>query len=283
MAGDRTNSKFAPGSFYPSNAIDTDHFPRYEPLISPTLVRQRFLLGLPDESFFINHQTGKPDRITDPIIQDAIIRAVGKVEQLLKIDIFQVQRSERHPFDRNQFNSFGYLRAQHKPIQSVDDLSIIMANGVNIYTVNTAWIDNGGFMKGRLNIVPLTIAAAVSGGTAFTGNDVGAGAYFISVLGANMWVPAFFTLKYTTGFPDGRMPIIINELIGMTAALDIMQLVYLFFISTSYSIGLDAQSQSQSFNPQLIQTRLELLKTQRDDLAKSLKGTFGTLIGVSTL
>lgn len=284
MAGDRTNSKFTAGSFYPVNAIDSDNFQRYEPLISPTLVRQRYLLGLPDQSFFLNHQTGKPDRITDPIVQDAIIRAVNRVEDMLKIDIFQVQRSERHPFDRQQAASFNYLRTRHKPIQSVDDLSIVMANGTNIYKINNDWIDNGGFSKGRINVVPLTTADVSGvGGAYYNGTNVGAGAYFLTVLGANMWIPGFFTLQYTTGFPDGRIPTVINELIGMTAALDMMQMIYLFFISSSYSISLDAQSQSQSFNPQLIQNALGLLKDKRDDLAKSLKHVFGNSIGISTL
>lgn len=273
MSSDYTNSKQATGVAYPENKIDSD-FSRLEPLLTPEQLISRYLFGIPLVSFLVNPITGKHDVMTKDMLQDYIIRAVSKAEVLTGIDIFPVKYSEKVAFDRNLYLSFGYIQSTHKPIQSVDKLSVLPSNGVDVYIIAPEWIEPARFHRGQINIIPIQVGFQGGSYIPVDSNGMG-GAYFLSILSGFNFIPSFWGLDYTTGFQDGAIPKFVNELIGCIAAMDILGMLMTTYRTSGHSLNLDGGGQSVSYNVlPVFQARIELLTQQRNEYIGKMKSLF---------
>jgi hypothetical protein len=273
---DYTNSVGAGTSNLPMNAVDGQDWSRYEPLITPTVLTRRYLLGIPLVSFMKNPITGRPDVVTPDDLKDFILRAVAKAESDLQIDIFPVQRSERQDFDRNLVQNYGHMRLNQKPILSVEKVAVRPNGGVDLYQVPLDWINPGYFTKGVIHINPLmpSIATNTIPSQAGTG-----GVFFLQIIQGRGWIPAFWVVDYTTGFKDGAIPRIINELIGCYAAMDILGMLQATRTNTSHSINLDGIGQSISGpGPQIYKGRIDQLDAEAKKIVQKLKGIYNTKI-----
>lgn len=269
-----TGSKTGIGAVYPENAIDAE-LSRLEPILTPAQVRNRHLFGLPLVSQMKDPITGKAAVMTDEIIQDVIMGAISQVETNCRIDISPVKRREKFPFDRNLYEAYGYMKLPHRPVTSVDKLSITPANAQDIYVVPVEWIEAAYLARGQVNIIPMT-AAFVFGGTVPTSST--GGAFFLAILGNKWWIPAYWQAEYTSGYPDGMVPRIVNELIGTIVAQEILsQLAATFGKSQGHSLGIDGMSQSVSSpGPQVFTTRIQDLEAKKDNLVRKIRNMYGT-------
>jgi hypothetical protein len=269
---DYSKSKNTLGKLVPENAIGSV-WNRYEPLITPEQLRTRHLFGIPLVSRAKDVYTGKPMVMTDDVLRDMIVRAVSLVEVEGNFDIMPVKYREKTGFDRNAFDSFGYMELKRRPVASVDRLSVTPSNQVDVYVVPQDWVEASGFQRGQVNIVPLTIAFTNGG---FIPSQSAGGAAFLSILGAKGWIPAYWQIEYTTGFPDGALPRDLNELIGVVAAIETLSLLATTDAdANSRSIGIDGMSQSvSSAGPQKYQARIEVLTAKKQMLIDKFKGRF---------
>lgn len=269
---DYSKSKNTLGKLVPENAIGSV-WNRYEPLITPEQLRTRHLFGIPLVSRAKDVYTGKPMVMTDDVLRDMIVRAVSLVEVEGNFDIMPVKYREKTAFDRNAFDSFGYMELKRRPVASVDRLSVTPSNQVDVYVVPQDWVEASGFQRGQINIVPLTIAFTNGG---FIPSQSAGGAAFLSILGAKGWIPAYWQIEYTTGFPDGALPRDLNELIGVVAAIETLSLLATTDAdANSRSIGIDGLSQSvSSAGPQKYQARIEVLTQKKQMLIDKFKGRF---------
>lgn len=269
---DYSKSKNTLGKLVPENAIGSV-WNRYEPLITPEQLRTRHLFGIPLVSRAKDVYTGKPMVMTDDVLRDMIVRAVSLVETEGNFDIMPVKYREKTAFDRNAFDSFGYMELKRRPVASVDRLSVTPSNQVDVYVVPQDWVEASGFQRGQINIVPLTIAFTNGG---FIPSQSAGGAAFLSILGAKGWIPAYWQIEYTTGFPDGALPRDLNELIGVVAAIETLSLLATTDAdANSRSIGIDGLSQSvSSAGPQKYQARIEVLTQKKQMLIDKFKGRF---------
>ena len=72
------------------------------------------------------------------------------------------------------------------------------------------------------------------------------------------------------------MPRVINEIIGINAALEILSLLQATNKSQSYSLSVDGLSQSSTTpGPQVYQARIDFLLKKKDGLVKKIKNTYG--------
>jgi hypothetical protein len=277
---DYTNSRFAIGGPIPENAIQAE-FPQMEPLLTPELLKSRHLLGV-SLACAKDPVTGKATIITDDILRDIIDGAVAQAESELKIDIFPVKRREKHPFDLNLYSSFGYFQLSHRPATSMDKLSVTPSNQLDVYVVPNEWVETSYLTKGQINIVPLTVAF-VQG--AYIPQQSSGGAAYLQILGNKPWIPAWWQVEYTSGFPGGMLPRILNEYIGSRAACEVLsQLALSFARSQSQSLGIDGLSQSVSTpGPQIFKGRIEELEEKMKAITKKLKALFGYKIFSGTL
>lgn len=266
---DYSDSKFPQGDVFPDNAIESS-WDRLEPLIDATKLKIRHLFGLPLVSQIPDPITKKHQVMTDSILDEYINMAIAEVEAETNTYIFPVQFDVKYPFDRPEYVAFGYFRTLHRPVSSIDSLVIRSSDGQDIFSVPSAWIDPGGLPYGQINIIPLTVAMTPTGLIQAPGAG---GALFLSILGSSAWVPSFWSIKYTCGYPNGNLPKIMNMLVGIVAAMKVLStLSTTYSKSTSASLAIDGASQSfGSPGPNLFKPRLEDLQKERDLLTKKIR------------
>ncbi len=278
---DYTTSKARVGAIYPVGAIDQQAWGRVEPLITPEQLRFRQLFGIPLVSQIKDPMTGKAAVITDPMLNDYINRSVNEAELELGISIFPTQFDERMPFDMADFKSFGYLKIEHKPVASVDNMAIVNANQEEIYQVDPAWISPDHFSKGMLYLMPLTMSLS----SGYVQSAPSNGAVFLSLFANRHYVPCFWRVKVTAGFQNGCIPVVVNEYVGVIAAMKILSMLATTFARlTSTSLSIDGTSQSISTpGPQLFAVRLSELEKEREMLRGKIKSLFNAKVMTATL
>lgn len=281
---DFPNSKENGTAIYPVHANETSGLiRRCEPVLTPELLVSRYLKGIP-----LTFPNG--DTFTVPELKDKIHLAINEAELLIGRNINREQFREKVAFDYALYRSFIHIKAEHGPIISLDRLAIVSSDNQNVYQIPPAWIESGNFSKQQINVIPLLAAYGWQGGNGIYGpqGDAanGGGVAFLSILGGMGWVPAYWEITYTAGLSnkEGQVPVPVNELIGVLAALEILSMIAPTNIFMSQSLSQDGISQSSSGpGPRLYQLRIEELTLKRDTLVKKLKGIFSSKFFVSNI
>lgn len=271
---DMTDSRSKLGAVYPVDAIESpeDHL---EPILNPDDLMAEFLFGIPLVSAMPDPLTGKSQRMTTALVKRFIDRAIQEVEEISHTSIMPTQYDERHDFDRQAFQSFGFFKVRHKPVASIELLSIQGSEGTNFFNVPAGWLEVGLLSMGQVNILPLSPANST-----FTYASIAAGGpaalIFVTYLTGMGHIPAYWTCRYTAGYPDGRVPRYVNTLIGCQAAIAILSNLQATWALTSQSLGIDGLSQSSSNpGPQVFKVKMADLQERRDMLLKKLKTKTG--------
>ena len=277
LAGNYSESKIGLGGVYPENVI-AQPWDDLEPLITPEKLTRQHLWGIPLVSAMINPYTKKPDLLDKDQIKDIIIEAAGLGELESKLDFFPKQYLEKHPFDRATYEMFGYFQLRHRPIASIENLTVTPSNESSVYNLPLEWLDVGLLHQGQINLIPLTIA--IRGGGAMPVNGGAGGAFFLSVFGNKPFIASFFEFTYTTGFPQGKVPKVVNQYIGTIAAMEILSMLATTYAkSNSASLSIDGLSQGQSFpGGELFGQRMKELGSKRKWLLRKLQSSFNMLI-----
>ena len=98
------------------------------------------------------------------------------------------------------------------------------------------------------------------------------------------WIPSFYRVLVTTGFPENQIPVIVNELIGVTAAIDMLSRIGVMFRATGTSLGQDGISQSISGpGPNIYATRIEQLQLRQQQIINQVRQYFYSDIFVSNV
>jgi hypothetical protein len=262
-------------AIYPVHAASTSGLlQRAEPILNPTQLKSRFLKGIP--LVFANGDTFSEDEF-----KDRIYLATNQSELLVGCSIFTEVFKEKLPFDYALYKSYINLTATHGPMQSLEYLAIVSADGNNIFEIPPTWIETSNFSKNIINVIPLLAAYGINQVSGAVGN---AGIAFLTVMDGLNWVPAYWEIGYTAGLSntEGQVPTQINELVGCVAAIDILSEIAPTFILTSQSQTQDGISQaSSSLGPRIYLQRIEELTMKRDLLVKKLKAIFASRYFVS--
>jgi hypothetical protein len=264
-------------SQYPENAVATV-FGRLEPLITPELLKSRFLKGISLTLKVKDLETGKPFKITDSELRDYIENAVDEAEQETGLLLMPTQVSDKLPFQKLDFEQFGYFQLPHRPIASIQSLAVRLADGSDIFTFPNEWIETANLVHGQLNLIPLAFQSITAGGQVIgSGLDMGSGtSVFFNSLWNRPWLAALFDITYTVGFKDGMMPKMVNKLIGTIVAMQVLsQIAAAYANATSTSLGIDGMSQSVGTpGPERYRMRMEELKADRALLVRKLKKAY---------
>lgn len=268
-----TDSKSGIGELTPAGAIEST-WRRTEPLITSSLMTTRHLFGIPLVSGIKDPLTRRAQVMTPEIIDDYIRRAVGTIELETSLTLFPTQIEEKMPYDRQEYQSFGYMRLLKRPVTSIEYMAIAPSNNQDVFVVPNEWIDTGQLYHGQLNIIPLTIALSGSSGSVVSSAG---GPALLAILGQHQWLASYWRVRYTAGFPDGNLPTVVNDLIGVTAAIDILSMLAATNgRNTSGSLSIDAMSQSVSTpGPEVYTRRIEDLEKKRLMITNKLKSLFG--------
>jgi len=275
---------------YPQSAQETSNlFSRVEPFLTPSLFRSRFLQGL-EQALFVQVV------ISDGELKDQISRAANEVEMLLNVSIYPVQHREYFPHEYIHKSNGFHIKTAHGPILSVEDFVVVDSN--QGFTVNNdptnpywsdisinqqqdplkgvlfrfppQWISMGYAHKRQLNILPWVTSIV----NYTTNTGVYGGSIPVQSLLESRWISCFYRVDYTAGMVDceGNLPIIVNELIGLTAAIKLLRLRQARFLYTSQSLSQDGISQSSSGPGNLVYKPLiDAMEADRDKIMERLK------------
>jgi hypothetical protein len=249
---------------------------RCEPVLTPQLLVSRYLKGIP-----LAFPNG--DNYSNEDVKDQIVLATNEVEIMCKITINREQFTDKVPFDINLYKSFIYLKTEQNPVLAVQDVSIVSSDGYKVFKIPSAWLESSNFSKGIVNVVPILGAYSVA-----TGGGVGAygGIPYINVFSQLSFVPGFWQIVYQTGTSkiEGQYPVVINDLIGMTAAINMLANIENMFLNTSQSLSRDGISQSSSGpGSRVFLPYIEILTKKRDILVGKIKATFATKFLISNI
>jgi hypothetical protein len=269
------------GNVYPENAIDGE-LSRVEPIITPEQLKNRHLFGIPLVSRMPDPITKRHQVMTAEILADIIVGAVEQAEKECKIDISPVQRRIKMPFNRMDYDQFGFLTIPNRPIASIEKISITPANGVDVFIMPLEWLETAYFNRGQINIIPMT--AAIQGATSTSG-AIPASVFFLSIIGPRTWIPAWWQIEFTCGFKDGMVPRLVNEMIGTIAAMEVLsQMAATYASSQSHSLGIDGMSQSVSTpGPNLFKPRMDDLQLKHDRIRGRIRSLYQTGIFASNI
>jgi hypothetical protein len=143
-------------------------------------------------------------------------------------------------------------------------------------------VDPGQLKWGQVNIIPLMPAFIGQGGT-LPSFDAG-GAAWLSILGQSGWVPSYWQITYVAGMDEGQIPTMVNELIGVVAAIRVLSLLAATNRVASYSLGLDAASQSiNTPGPALYDAPIEKLEIRKKTIMGRLKAKWFRKFFVSNI
>lgn len=253
----------------------TDLLSRVEPILTPEKFRSRYMLGLPKV-------LPNGDVITDDILKDKIVRATNRAEIELGINIDPVQYTDRLPFDRNLYKNFMHFRTMKRPVISVENVAIWSANQEELFRVPLDWVDMGQAVNGQINVIPFLATYAQGEGMVTTISN--AGYAYLATLEGHRWLPSYWNVTYTHGLctHGGQIPIVVNDLIGTLAAIEILSLLGPTDPYTSASLSQDGISQSHGFaGIQRYKVRLDELTQERDRLISKLKALWNVKYFVS--
>lgn len=273
---DFTFSKKGP-NLAPQNAIEAD-IQRLEPILTPEQLVRRFLMGIDLSSQMRDPFTGKPLRWTPEMVKDIIDGAMNTAELELRTPLRPIVVQEKHPFDRFAYKSFGFFKLRQTPVSRILSVGVVPPNGETVYSMPLEWVETAYSPTGQINIIPMT-AAQVGGSSTgiFPGQSANGGAFYLTVVQQAGWVPAYWQIEYVAGYCDGQVPRIINDLIGVIAAMDILSMLATTYAKVqSQSLGIDGLSQSVSTpGPQIFAQRLEELEKRKTTLINKVKGMLG--------
>jgi len=269
----------AGGEMLPEGKIDSS-WDRTEPLITAERLRSQHLFGIPLVSAIKDPITGRYAVMTDELINDMIVQAVSLAEADTGMNIFATSIVERVEYDYNLFKQLGYMQLKSRPVSSIESVEVVTANEESVMTIPLSWIDTSYITRGQLNIVPLTL---ITSGVATTPGTTSQGAgvsFLLAILGQRTNIPAFFSVTLTSGWADNRIPRIVNQLIGVVAAMEVLSMLGATYArSSSHSLGVDGLSQSVAgLGPALFQSRLEDLQLKRKSLIAKVKRIGGLLL-----
>jgi hypothetical protein len=265
-----TGQKTSGTAVYPVHAQQTSGLlTRCEPMLSVDKFKRLFLKGIP-----LKFRDGTV--ITDEDLTQKINWAMNEVELMIGTTITREAFMHKVPFDYTLYKNYIHIMAEKGPIVSLESLAIVSADNNNIFSIPPTWIECTNFSKRLINVIPLLAAYGVNQVGGAVGN---AGIAFLTVMDGLNFVPAYWQINYTAGLSntEGNVPVPVNQLIGIVAAIDVISQVAATFIFNSQSQSQDGISQSSSGpGPNVYVRRLEDLEKQRDTLKKQLRSIFST-------
>ena len=260
---------------YPVHAPSpTGLLKRAEPLLTPALLKSRFLKG-------ITERLPAGVSFSDDELKDRINIAVNELEVDLGCNVFAERIVEKAPFDFNLYKSYIHTRTQQVPIMSIEDFSIVSSDGAKIFPIPATWLSTAQMATGLLHVIPLLSAY---GSSAIQSANTSASAYLSNLFMG--WVPSFFQITYQAGLANnpGQVPVLVNKLIGIYTSIELLSGLAALNQYSSQSLSQDSISQSSAGpSTQLYVQRIEDLTLQKQQILGQLKRVFSRRMFISAM
>lgn len=268
---------YSSGTYPLYNKTPSGLLTRVEPLLTPTLFRSRFLLGLERLFALANFHP------TDENLLDWITIGINEAEVLLDCLIYAERKFHSMPLDINLSRNWMFTQLPAGPVLELYNFALAAADEQSIFQIPAVWVDMSQAAKSIITVIPLMSAASNQSISTSTSSPYG-WPFYQRLWGFN-WIPAFLQFDYLAGMckDRGETPVICNELIGIIVMLRILNMLLLLFPYTSQSISADGISQSSSLSVAFITARIEFMTARRDELVGKIRMVFSRKIYLSNI
>jgi len=206
------------------------------PLITPEDLKKTYLFG-------IDIVDNDGNELTDDTLQLYIDNAVSALEHDLDISILPRTEVENRDYHQNEYWDWGYFQLNNYPVIEVEKMELVFFRDENgdpevLQTIPNNWIR----LQPHDGIIRLIPNARFPGQL-----QVGQNANFFPELLRSTIVPHLWVMTYKHGFEDGKIPMMINQAIALTAAIQALIIAGNLVIGAgiaAQSISLDGLSQS---------------------------------------
>lgn len=180
-----------------------------EPLVTVAKVRDTYLYGVK-----IRDEDGVQP--PDSFYQQAIDTAVSYFEHLLDISITPVKNHvEYKDYRLNDYAEWGYIMLSNYPVHSLKSMKMVYFRDedglpITVQQIPNSWIRLSRH-DGMIRLIPNTRFPSQL-------QISETGSFFPEILRASE-IPHLWEFTYDFGFCDGKIPILLNQAIGLMAAI----------------------------------------------------------------
>jgi hypothetical protein len=195
---------------FPFNATGESAFGKNESLLTVKDLKIRYLFGvdLTDE---------QGNEIPQETLQHFIDSAVSYMEHKLDIIITPRTFEENYDYRQVDYTAFNFLQLKKRPAIEVTEIKAQFPNNRDLVNYPEEWF--------VLEKESAQIQLSPVEGT-FNGLIVTQGGSYVPLLfGTRDYWPHLFKVTYRAGFCDDQIPVIINEMIGLQAAISIFEIL----------------------------------------------------------
>ena len=196
-------------------------------------LKSRYLFGidLTDE---------KDKEIPRETLQHYINSAISYLEHKLDIVIQPTRIKERYDYRLKDYEYFNFMQLKKRPIIDVIVLKAIFPNNRELVEYPKEWyaIEHE---SAQLQLVP--VEGSFSGLIVTNG-----GSYVPLIYGTRNYWAQLFEVEYIAGFCADKIPVLINEMIGLQAAIRVFEILGDIVLGpgiASESVGVDGANTSK--------------------------------------
>lgn len=248
---------------HPPNAISDSAFTRMESILTPTQLRERYLFGidLTDE---------KGNEIPEASLQHNINAAISYLEHKLDLVISPVRIKEKYDYRQQDYTNFNFLQLKKRPLSELHDLRAKFPTNRELVKYPEEWfvVEHE---AAQIQIVP--VEGSFSGLIVTQG-----GSYVPLIYSTSAYWPHLFEVDYTAGFCHDKVPIIINEMIGMQAAIrtfEVLGDIVLGPGTAAENVTIDGANTSKQTTASAMfsafSARIESYRKQMEDYIKTVR------------
>lgn len=246
---------------------------KVEPVLSVKELKEKYLFGV---EIFDNED----NEIKDSTLQQYIDNAISMIELDLDISITPVyDHIEEKDYRLNDYADWGFLMLNNYPVISVSKMEMVFFRDEDglpqtVQEIPSNWIRVQNH-DGIIRLIPnARFPASLQVGQS--------GNFFPEILRTNM-IPNLWRLTYDYGFEDGKVPSMLNQMIGYIAAIQALIIAGNLVIGAgiaSESLSIDglnqnivttASAENSSYSAQIKEYQRILYGSTKDDPTALIK------------
>ena len=195
---------------FPPNSTTAAGFTRSEGIVTPDQLKQRYFWGV--------DLTDKSGNVVPPeVLQHQINAAVSYIEHKLDIIIFPTTIVDEHDMRTVDYQEFNFIQLKKRPVNEVTAMRAKFPNNRTLISFPKEWfvVEKE---AAQLQLAP------VEG--SFNGLIITQGGSYVPLLyGTKDSWPHMFEVTYIAGFCDDQIPLILNEMVGLQAAISMFMIL----------------------------------------------------------
>lgn len=245
---------------FPPNSDSAPQFSKSQPLLTVEDLKTRYLFGID-----LTDQDGNP--MPKEIFEHQIKAAVSYVEHKLDLIIMPQKFVERYDYRAIDYIEFNFIQLKKRPLSSVELIKAKFPNNRDLVSYPPEWYT----LEKEASQVQLVPIEGTFSGLIITQG----GSYLPQIYGTRQYWPHLFEIHYTAGFDADCIPTLINEMIGLQAAISSFEILGDIALGpgvASEAVGIDGVSASKNLTASAMYStfsaRIESYRKKLDEFTK---------------